>query len=176
MPDQAIAFTPYAAPDLTGLRAGQLVSYQGVLYDVQSVEVRETLGGRAPADGGPLSIETRLDFKLERARWFEEPRLPVFEAPADVFVLPELQGERKTVINGLAYWLHAVSLNRTYPAYGRRIPEHDVPESIELQLVRNPLEDPVKVIKSATLNEISLAGGRLELGLTDVEYEEPDRG
>jgi hypothetical protein len=147
-----------------------------VLYDVQSVEVRETLGGRSPVDGGPLAIETRLDVKLERARWFDEPRLPVFEVPADVFVLPELQGERKTVINGLAYWLYAVSLNRTYPAYGTRTPGHDVPESIELQLTRNPLEDPVKVIKSATLNEISLVGGRLELGLKDVEYEETDRG
>lgn len=144
MPDQAIAFTPYAAPDLTGLRAGQLVSYRGVLYDVQQVETRETLGGRAKDDGGPLSIETRLDIKLERARWLAEPRLPAFEAPADVFVLPELSGRmNKTVINGLAYWLHAVSLNRTYPAYGRRTPEHDVPESIELELTRNPFEDPV---------------------------------
>jgi hypothetical protein len=115
MPDQAIAFTPYAAPDLTGLRAGQLVSHRGVLYDVRQVEVREMLGGRSPVDGGPLAIETRLDVKLERARWLDEPRLPAFEAPADVFVLPELQGERKTVINGLAYWLHAVSMNRTYP-------------------------------------------------------------
>ena len=80
------------------------------------------------------------------------------------------------MINGLAYWLHAVSLNRTYPVYGSRTPEHDVPESIELELTRNPLEDPVKVIKSATLNDISLVGGRLELGLKDVEYEETDHG
>jgi hypothetical protein len=143
MPDQAIAFTPYAAPDLTGLRAGQLVSYCGVLYDVRSVEVRETLGGRAGHDGGPLAIETKLDVTLERARWFEEPRLPVFEAPADVFVLPELDGRmNKTVINGLAYWLHAVMVNRNYPARGPRTAEHNVPESIELELTRNPHEDP----------------------------------
>lgn len=32
----------------------------------------------------------------------------------------------------------------------------------------------LKVIKSANLTEVSLVGGRLELALKDVEYEEPD--
>lgn len=138
MPDQATAFTPYTAPDLTGLRAGQLVSHHGVLYDVQRVEVREMLGGRDRNDGGPLSIETRLDVKLERARWLDEPRLPAFEAPADVFVLPEIDGEKTIVINELGYWLHSFSTRRSYVAGIRATPETTPPESIELQLVRNP--------------------------------------
>jgi hypothetical protein len=141
MPDQAIAFTPYAAPDLTGLRAGQLVSHRGVLYDVRQVEVRETLGGRDHNTGAPLAIETRVDVKLDRATWIDRPWL---EAPADVFVLPELQGERSAVINGQAYWLHSVSLNRAYLDGLRRstTPAEEVPISIELQLLRNPHEDP----------------------------------
>lgn len=132
-------FTPYAAPELTGLRAGQVVNYAGTLYDVERVEVRETLGGRDHNDGGPLSIETRLDVKLERARWTDKPWIT---APTAVLVLPQLETERKTVINGLAYWLSSALVQRAYLARGPRTPEQDVPESIELQLIRNPLEDP----------------------------------
>lgn len=33
-----------------------------------------------------------------------------------------------------------------------------------------------KVIKSATLAEVSVIDGKAELGLADVEYEEPGRG
>lgn len=139
MPDQAIQFTPYTAPDLTGLRAGHVVNYAGTLYDVERVEVIETLDGRDKDTGAPLMIETRVELRLQRARWTDAPWI---EPPTDVLVLPELQGERKTVINGQSYWLYSALMNRAYPARGPRTPEHDVPDSIELQLIRNPMEDP----------------------------------
>ncbi|MGW3992377.1 hypothetical protein ACWEF6_02705 [Amycolatopsis sp. NPDC004772] len=86
-------FTPYSAPDLTGLRAGKLVNFHGVLYDVERVEVRESLGGRDRSNGSPLAIETKVD------------------------------------------------IHRVYFDRGPRSADQDIPESIELQLVRNPFED-----------------------------------
>jgi hypothetical protein len=141
MPDQAIAFTPYAAPDLTGLRAGQLVRYSGVLYDVEKVEVREELGGRNKDTGAPLMIDTRVDVDLQRARWTDAPWI---EPPA-ALDLPDLRDPRhRLVINGLAYRMYSLDMRAAYVS-GFRGPFSgvaDEPEHIGLQLTRSPIKDP----------------------------------
>lgn len=140
MPDQITVFTPYRL-DLAGLRAGQLVKHDGVLYDVEKVEVRETLGGRDKDTGAPLMIETRVDVELYRARWTDQPGI---EPPA-ALELPDLRDpHHKVVINGQAYRIWSLGLEAVYISgfRGSFSGVADEPERIRLQLVRNPIEDP----------------------------------
>lgn len=142
MPDQTTAFTP-ARIDLTGLRAGQLVKHDGVLYDVEKLDVRETLGGRNKDTGAPLMIETRVDVELHRARWTDDPWI---EPPA-ALELPDLKvppRDLKPVINGQAYRVYSLMMEAAYVTgfRGSFSGVADEPEHIQLQLIRNPLADP----------------------------------
>ncbi|EOD66890.1 hypothetical protein [Amycolatopsis vancoresmycina] len=140
MPDQATAYTPCGL-DLTGLRAGQLVSYQGVLYDVERLEVRETLGGRNRDTGAPIMNETKVELRLLRARWTDEPWI---ETPTDVLALPDFSDRRVTpVINGQAYYLHSLDLRGAYitgvrGSFSGVAPK---PEQIDVELIRSPPGD-----------------------------------
>lgn len=140
MPDQT-AFTPYRL-DLTGLRAGQLVKHHGVVYDVEKLEVRETLGGRTKDTGAPLMIETRVDVELHRARWTDQPWIE----PPTALELPDLKvhpRDLKPVINGQAYRVCSLMMEAAYITgfRGSFSGVADEPEHIQLQLIRNPLED-----------------------------------
>ncbi len=151
MPDQTIAFTPYRL-DLTGLRAGQLVSHAGVLYDVDRVEVQEKLGGRNVKTGAAEMIETQVEIKLVRARWVHDPWI---DAPTEFLVLPELDpGLRKTVINGQAYWVCKLDLTTVTPvrsaldlAAKRQIIDiYEAGSGFTGQILRNCLDTPIRLL------------------------------
>jgi len=133
--DTPVSFAPYRL-DLSGLRAGQVVDYAGVFYDVKRVAAREELGGRRYS-GSPWGVQTTIELDLERARWTDEPGN---QPPADALVLPGLRGERKTVINGQAYWIDSLSETAAY-VWGLGVTSPSEPEHIELRLIRNPNED-----------------------------------
>lgn len=141
MPEQTAAFTPIPL-DLTGLRAGQVVKHGGVLYEVERLEVRETLGGRNHDTGAPVMNETKVELRLLRARWTDKPWI---DPPADVLELPDLTNPRHmAVINGQGYYLHSLDMHAVYVtgARGGFTGVAAEPEQIDVELVRNPLADP----------------------------------
>jgi hypothetical protein len=157
---------PYAL-DLTGMRAGDVVDVDGTFYGVHRLDVDETVNGRDRFTGQALYLATTVQLKLERAHWLATPGAI---QPSSALALA-LRG-RKTTINGQGYLVNLVSEQLVYLNSGKATGD-GTPERIEITLTRNPYEDDPNVIKSATLKEISIVGGRLETVLTDVEFEVP---
>lgn len=128
--------------NLDGLRAGQVVLFDGHYYQVYQVRFTEKMYVVQDCDGPGMADTAELDIELHRTLWIEHPiRSPVAPAAPESVVTISIPGltSRSIVIDGCAYGVARFDRENVHSTRGASFGDMDV---VRLVLIRLPSNDP----------------------------------